>query len=124
MRYKGIIRVLNVFFDRKATPDDRAEVLKSEFGVDIPARFREKEVRMGGYGEYMLNQGIQEGQKQGKREGRKEGRKAGKAEALFNLMKKMKMTIEQALDVLSIPKSQWNEYRALVKALEEKAAAR
>lgn len=42
--------------------------------------------------------------------------------ALFNLMKKMEMTIEQAMDVLSIPKYQRKEYRAMVKALEEKAA--
>lgn len=118
VRYKGIIKVLSVFFDQSSTLEDKEEVMKSELGVDMPARFREKEVHMGGYSEYILNQGRQEGQKQGKREGCKEGT----AMALFNLMKKMEMTIEQAMDVLSIPKYQRKEYRAMVKALEEKAA--
>ena len=46
------------------------------------------------------------------------GRKEGKAEALVNLMEKLKMTIEQALDTLSIPEAEWDDYRALVAQFE------
>ena len=49
--------------------------------------------------------------------GRKEGRKEGKAEDLINLMKKLKLSIEQAMDTLSIPESEWDEYRKLVQEL-------
>ena len=58
------------------------------------------------YSDFVENRGI------------RKGRKEGKAEDLVNLMKKMKMTIEQALDTLSIPESEWDDYRALVAELE------
>ena len=45
------------------------------------------------------------------------GRKEGKAEDLINLMKKLKLSIEQAMDILSIPESEWDEYRKLVQEL-------
>ena len=37
------------------------------------------------------------------------GRKEGKAEDLVNLMKKLKLSVEQAMDTLSIPESEWDE---------------
>ena len=58
------------------------------------------------YSDFVENRGI------------RKGRKEGKAEALVNLMKKMKMTIEQALDMLSIPESEWDDYRSIVAELE------
>ncbi|MBR4986028.1 MAG: hypothetical protein IKY83_09855 [Proteobacteria bacterium] len=50
--------------------------------------------------------------------GRKEGIKEGEAKALVNLMQKLKMTIEQALDTLSIPEAEWDDYRMRVAQLE------
>ena len=67
-------------------------------------------------------EGIKEGIKEGKKEGIKEGIKEGRAESLFNMMKNLKLTMEQALQGLNIPESQWDEYRALVKKMEAKAA--
>ena len=73
---------------------EKGAVLKSEFETDLPARLREKEISMCNYSEFVENRG------------RKEGRKEGKAEDLVNLMKKLRMTIDQALDTLSIPESE------------------
>ena len=41
-----------------------------------------------------------------KNDGLKEGIKKGKAEDVVNLMQKLRMTIEQALDMLSIPRAE------------------
>ena len=49
--------------------------------------------------------------------GRKEGRKESKAEDLANLMKNFKLGIEEALKGLSIPESEWDDYRKLVQEL-------
>ena len=34
------------------------------------------------------------------------------------LMNKLKLSVEQAMDTLSIPESEWEEYRKLVAELE------
>ena len=58
-----------------------------------------------------------------KNDGLKEGIKKGKTEDIVNLMKKLKMTIEQALDALGISESEWDDYRKLVKELEAHPAS-
>ena len=47
-----------------------------------------------------------------------EGKKEGKAEALVNLMKNFSLSIEQAMHGLSIPETEWPEYRKLVAQLQ------
>ncbi|MBQ8037430.1 MAG: PD-(D/E)XK nuclease family transposase [Proteobacteria bacterium] len=54
----------------------------------------------------------------GLKDGMEKGVKMGKAEALVNLMKNFKLSIEQALKGLSIPEAEWDDYRALVAQLE------
>ena len=54
----------------------------------------------------------------GLKEGEEKGIKKGKAEALVNLMDSLKLSIEQAMNSLKIPESEWEEYRKLVAELE------
>ena len=130
VRYTGLVKLLNVFLSKDSTLEEKRSVLKSEFGADMPARLVEKEVNMCNYSEFIMDQGIKKGHREGMRAGRKEGikegikagMKKGKAEDLFNMMKNLKLTMEQALRGLSIPESQWDEYRALVKKMETKTA--
>ena len=108
-RYTGLLKLLDVWMSELSI-DEKGAVLKSEFHTELPARLREKEVNMCNYSDFVWNRG--------QRDGIKKGKKEGKAEDLVNLMKKMQMTIEQALDMLSIPKSEWDDYRSLVAQLE------
>ena len=85
--------------------DEKRAALKDIFDAEMPQRLLEKEVKMCNYSDFVENRG------------RKEGRKEGKAEALVNLMKKLKLSIDQALDALCIPESEWDEYRRLVQEL-------
>ena len=89
---------------------EKGAVLKSEFHTDLPERLLEKEVKMCNYSDFVWNNGM--------KEGKKEGIKQGKAEDLVNMMKNFKLNIEQALQGLSIPEAEWDEYRALVAQLE------
>ena len=47
--------------------------------------------------------------------GKREGIKEGTIQALVNLMESLKLTIDQALQALKLPESEWDEYRDLVK---------
>lgn len=62
-----------------------------------------------------LSQGVEEeGRRKGRQEGRQEGRKEERLLLLKNLIKNMKMPIEQALATLEIPEVDWQEYRKLL----------
>ena len=81
----------------------------------MPVRLLEKEVNMCNYSDFVWNKG--------ERAGRNAGKKEGKAEALVNLMQKLKISVEQAMDTLSILESEWEEYRKLVADLEAHPAS-
>ncbi|MBQ9396835.1 MAG: PD-(D/E)XK nuclease family transposase [Proteobacteria bacterium] len=55
--------------------------------------------------------------KEGWNDGEKRGVKKGKAEALVNLMQTVNWSLEQAMQALKIPESEWDEYRRLVQEL-------
>ena len=86
--------------------DEKRAALKDIFDAEMPARLLEKEVNMCNYSDFVWNKGERAGVKK------------GKAEALVNLMKKLKLSVEQAMDTLSIPESEWEEYRRLVAEFE------
>ena len=108
-RYNGLLKLLDVWMSGLSV-DEKGAVLKSEFGTDLPARLREKEVTMCNYSDFVENRG------------RKEGIKEGKVEDLVNLMRNFKLSVEEALKGLSIPESDWEDYRALVQQLEARPA--
>ena len=86
--------------------DEKRAALKDIFDADMPARLLEKEVNMCNYSDFVENRGI------------KKGRKKGKAEDLVNLMDSLKLSLEQAMNSLKIPESEWDDYRKLVADLE------
>ena len=58
--------------------------------------------------------GIAKGLVQGKAEGRIEGKAEGKAEALKHLMKNMNINVEEAMNLLGIPMSDFTKYSSLL----------
>ena len=109
-RYTGLLKLLDVWMSGLSI-QDKGAVLKSEFHTDLPERLLEKEVKMCNYSDFVWNKGEQSGIRK------------GKAEDLVNLMKNFKLNIEQALQGLSIPEAEWDEYRVLVAQLEAQPAS-
>ena len=58
---------------------------------------------------------IQEERDEAKAEGIVEGRTKGKVEAIKSLMEKKGWSIDEALDALSIPKVEWNQYKTAIQ---------
>ena len=104
-RYTGLLKLLDIWLSGNSIDEKRA-ALKDIFDAEMPARLLEKESNMCNYSDFVENRGI------------KKGRKEGKAEALVNLMDSLKLSIEQAMNSLKIPESEWDEYRKLVADLE------
>ena len=104
-RYTGLLKLLDIWLSGNSIDEKRA-ALKDIFDADMPARLLEKECNMCNYSDFVENRG------------RKKGRKEGKAEALVNLMDSLKLSLEQAMNSLKIPESEWDDYRRLVAELE------
>lgn len=51
---------------------------------------------------------------EGKQEGLSEGKAEGKAEALINMMQKLKLTFEQAAEILNISSEQYPDYKKII----------
>ena len=74
-----------------------------------------------------LEKGIEIGRNEGMKIGRNEGMKLGRSQgieigtltAIENVMSALKLTIEQAMDVLKIPKAEQVKYLGKVKGKEE-----
>ena len=109
-RYTGLLKLLDIWLSGNSIDEKRA-ALKDIFDAEMPARLLAKEVNMCNYSDFVENRGI------------KKGRKEGKAEDLVNLMDSLKLSIEQAMNSLKIPESEWDEYRKLVADLEAQTAS-
>jgi hypothetical protein len=71
----------------------------------MPERLQKKELKMCNYSDFIYEKGVTE----------------DKAEALIHLMKNLKLTFEQALAGLSIPETEWDDYRKRVESIQAQA---
>ncbi len=124
-RYTGLLRLLDVFMSKSSKIDEKSRVLKDEFDAEIPDRLSEKECNMGGYSEYIENYGYRRGIKEGRAEGKAEGVLKGKSEgfalAVANLMKKLKMSIDDAMNAVDVPKNDRDLCRSIVIKMQNAA---
>ena len=67
----------------------------------ILTEYNEEEV-MNGFKEEAYNDGMEKGMEK------------GKLDAIVNMMNKLKLSAEQAMDVLNIPAEKYNDYKAVI----------
>ena len=116
-RYTGLLKLLDVFMSEVSDFNTKSIVLKSEFGAMMPERLQQKELKMCNYSDFIYEKGVTDGEVKGEAKGKAEG----KAEALIHLMKNLKLTFEQALVGLSIPETEWDDYRKRVESIQAQA---
>ena len=109
-RYTGILKLLGTFMSQGTDSATKNDVLKSEFGAEIPERLHDREDIMCTYSQFIEDRG------------RAEGMAKGKAEDLLSLMANFKMTLEQAMQGLNIPEVEWPKYRELVQEMQTQTA--
>ena len=66
----------------------------------------------------VFEEGKQEGKREGRQEGRREGRQDGKQEEKMNniqiLMKNLKLSVREAMDLLEVPKDERDKLMKLL----------
>ena len=93
---------------------DAVNLIKAALDIDIQTHSNQEEINMCQAVEEWKQELLDEGEKSGMNKGKAEG----KAEALISLMQKLKLTLEQALNTLDIPESEWTQYRTLVNQMK------
>ena len=96
--YEGILKLLYTLLSNKTSEAEKREVLENEFSIPMTHETESEVLSM-----CNLSQVVKE-----------EGRQEERLQMLKNLMKNMKMPLEQALAALEIPKGDWQEYRRLL----------
>ena len=117
-----MLRLLDMLFRSEKGIEERKRILEEEFDIAMNEDM-EMEVRhmcnlSKGVEERGIRKGIIQGREEGLKEGREEGIKVGhkkgreeeKLNSIRSLMKKLNLTLEQAMDVLDVPKSEQEKY--------------
>ncbi len=70
---------------------------------------------MSNLGQGVFAQGLAQGRSEGLAQGRSEGLNEGRVEMLFKIMKKLNLSIDQALQFGEIPQEEQAMYRSLLE---------
>ena len=116
---EGVLRLLDVLFRSEKSLEERKHILEEEFDIAMNEDM-EMEVRhmcnlSKGVEDRGFRKGIVVGTENGIVKGREEGREEEKLNSIRSLMKKLNLTLEQAMDVLDVPKSEQEKYAQLLK---------
>ena len=115
---EGVLRLLDVLFRSEKSLEERKHILEEEFDIAMNEDM-EMEVRhmcnlSKGVEDRGFRKGIVVGTENGIVKGREEGREEEKLNSIRSLMKKLNLTLEQAMDVLDVPKSEQEKYAQLL----------
>ena len=102
---QGLLRMLDVLLTSSKTVGEKREILKSDFDIEMTDEMNEEVSIM-----CNLSQGILE-------KGLKQGREEGITDSLRNIMKSLKMTAEQAMEVLNIPQNEQGKYKTMLNSM-------
>ena len=102
---QGLLRMLDVLLTSSKTVGEKREILKSDFDIEMTDEMNEEVSIM-----CNLSQGILE-------KGLKQGREEGITDSLRNIMKSLKMTAEQAMEVLNIPQNELGKYKTMLNSM-------
>ena len=107
---KGVLRLLDVLFRSDKDVEERKRILEEEFHI-VMNEDMEMEVRqMCNLSKGVENRGIRIIQ----------GREEEKLNSIRSLMKKLNLTLEQAMDVLDVPKSEQENMRICLERINDR----
>ena len=77
---RDILRLLSILLTPKMKPEEKREVLETEYNIPMTVEMKKEADTMCTYGQSILEEGMEKGMKKGRQQGRKEGRQEGRLE--------------------------------------------
>ncbi|MDO5295574.1 MAG: hypothetical protein Q4F00_02880 [bacterium] len=99
---RGLLRLLAVLLSSKIMPDDKKQILSGEFNIPMTQTLDREVASMCNLGHAVFVEGVE----QGRSEGRNEGRSEGLLAAARSIMEKLGLSLDEALNALSIPEAE------------------
>lgn len=97
--YEGILKLLEVLLSSDRKPEEKKQILRDDFGIKMTKSLESEVWNMCNISEGVERKGIEK----------------GIAESIRNIMDSLKMTMEQAMDVLKVPEGERQKYMDLLK---------
>ena len=111
----GILKLLEVLLSSNRKPDEKKQILQDEFSISMTRELNQEVIRMCNLSDGVEQKGIEKGIKQGIQQGLKQGQDSALLDSIQNLMKNLKFSAIQAMDVLDIPEEKRHEYSIILE---------
>ncbi len=123
----GLLRLLGVLLSTNIQPQNKMAILEKEFNISMTQALENEVYTMCNLSKGIEERGISIGKEQGISIGKEQGISIGKeqgisigkestmVESIRSLMETLKLTAEQAMDALRIPKADREKYIALIE---------
>ena len=109
-----LLNLLHLLFMDKKKTGEKEKILRDEYKIEMTRDMREEIVRMRGLMEPLLEMAAEEAAEKAAKKAVADTEKKMGVEYIRNLMKTMKMTAQEAMDALQIPKDKQKEYLSLI----------
>lgn len=108
--YEGILKLLGVLLSSEMNPKEKKEILEHDFDIPMTEVLERQVTEM-----CNLSKGVEEkGIQKGIQKGIEKGYEAAELQNIKNLMQKLKMTAEQAMDTLDIASEKRAKYSSMI----------
>ena len=112
--YEGILKLLHTLLSNETSETEKREVLEDEFHIQMTREMESEVSAMCNLSQLVEEKGIQKGIEKGIEKGIQKGIEEERVSSLKKLVKNRKMTIDESLEVLEIPKTDWPKYHKLL----------
>ncbi len=101
--YSGILKLLDTLLSSEIEPETKKQILKEDFEIAMTTEIESEVAAM-----CNLSDGIE-------RKGEEKGTKKTKLQDIQNLMKNLKLSMEQAMTALEVPEAEQEKYADMLK---------
>ena len=112
--HKGILELLEVLLSSERTTAEKKNVLESRFGIAMTEEMEGEVTEMCNLSDVLEERAMEKGRAEGMEKGMQKGIMLGVTNNIKQLMVNLKMTAEQAMNALGIPKQEQAEYMKLI----------
>ena len=105
--YSGLLKMLDVLFSESVSIDTKKQVLEIEYDIKMNEELQTEVYEMCDYSLGVYDRGVEKGIKK--------GIENAKLADIKNVMEGLSMPLEKALELLKVPKSDYDKYEKLLK---------
>ena len=96
------------------TSEEKEKILREDYEIEITRDMKEELSKMGGLMEPLLNIAAKQAAKKAAERAAAESEKKSQVDAIRHMVKKLNMTVQEAMNILEIPLDKQEEYSSLI----------